>query len=406
MIGFAMAEEGQAPRQTGHSGRLERVARACRLREGPEGVATLLRMLLRHGPLPLREAAQHAKLPLPVATALRRELEKEGLLARGNRLALSEAGQEFLALELGLGAGFDPSCPRCGGSGLVLGPELDEVLERFRLHIAGNPTVDVTLDQVPCTAETAFARALYMYRAGAVEGRAILFLGDDDQISVAVALTGQALGRVPFARRLTVLDIDQRRLDKIAEIARSDGLAIECRRYDARAPLPEDLRGQFQAFETDPPYTLDGASLFAARGIEALGAGLGLSGFLSFAELAPDDTLGLQRRLGALGLAVIEILPGFNRYEGASVLGSAGQLFHLRTSSASVSPYAGQRFDGPIYTGETRAKSRAYRCTGCGLTLEVGRRHRIATIEALKAEGCPGCGNDRFRLLGRSDEAE
>jgi predicted methyltransferase/DNA-directed RNA polymerase subunit RPC12/RpoP len=400
-----MTEEIAAPTDESGAALLERVARAARLREGPEGVAALLRALVRHGPLVLREAAHHARLPLPVATALRRELEKAGILARGPRLALAEAGERFVRETLGLGSRLDPTCTRCEGSGVVLPPELAPVLARFRAHIAENPTVDVTLDQAPCDAETAFARALYMHRAGAVEGRAMLFLGDDDQISVAVALLGQAVGSAEggsFARRLLALDIDPRRLERIAAIAASDGLAIETRLYDARHPLPDALAGQFQTVETDPPYTLPGAHLFAARAIEALAPGLGRNLFLSFAEPPPEDALALQQALLALGLAFAEIKPGFNRYEGAGILGSRSQLVHLRTSGAAASPLAGQAFEGAIFTGELRVTTRLYRCTTCSLELEVGQRAAIKTIEALKAKGCPRCGNDRFRLLGRT----
>ncbi len=399
-----MSEESATQTDAGGVDLLERVARAARLREGAEGVAALLRALVRHGPLTLREAARHAKLPLPVATALRRELEKAGILASGPRLVLGEGGRRFVEGEMGLRARLDPTCPLCG-AGIVIGREFDSVLARLRAHLATNPVVDVTLDQAPCTAETAFARALYMYRAGAVEGRAMLFLGDDDQISVAAALLGKALGLAPFARRLVALDIDQRRLDKIQEIAQSDGLEIECRRHDAREPLPPDLLGVFQSFETDPPYTLEGARLFAARGVEGLEPGLGKSVFLSFAELPPDETLDLQRALAELGLACVDMLPGFNRYAGASILGSSSQLLHLRTTSGTASPFAAARFEGAIYTGERRVTARRYRCTACGLALEVGQGREIATIEALKTRGCPRCGHDRFRLLGRTKAA-
>src|SRR5947199_3876277 len=94
---------------------LETVARATRLREGPAGVAAVLRAVYRAGSLRLQEAAREARLPLPVATAIRRELEKAGLLERKHGLALTDTGQRFVETALGLGVTHDMTCPACGG---------------------------------------------------------------------------------------------------------------------------------------------------------------------------------------------------------------------------------------------------------------------------------------------------
>src|ERR1700722_19121356 len=99
---------------------LETVARATRLREGPAGVAAVLRAVYRAGSLRLQDAAREARLPLPVAAASRRELEKAGLLERKHGLALTEAGRGFVEDTLGLGVTHDMTCPACGGRGLVI----------------------------------------------------------------------------------------------------------------------------------------------------------------------------------------------------------------------------------------------------------------------------------------------
>ncbi|KKN82945.1 hypothetical protein LCGC14_0304850, partial [marine sediment metagenome] len=51
------------------------VAKATSLREGREGVATILRIVANDGPLALRDLARLVRMPLPVVSAIRRELE-------------------------------------------------------------------------------------------------------------------------------------------------------------------------------------------------------------------------------------------------------------------------------------------------------------------------------------------
>src|SRR5689334_1758920 len=99
---------------------LDTVARATRLREGPAGVAAVLRAVYRAGSLRLQDAAREARLPLPVTTAIRRELEKAGLLERKHGLSLTANGRGFVEDALGLGVTHDMSCPACGGRGIVI----------------------------------------------------------------------------------------------------------------------------------------------------------------------------------------------------------------------------------------------------------------------------------------------
>ncbi len=169
---------------------LEQVARAAYLREGPAGVAALLRTLYRRSPLPTQELARRLGWPVPVVAAVRGELERAGLLRRTpGGSTLSERGETFVREVLGLGMVEDPLCPTCAGRRIVVDParwgRLLACLEE--VHRA-NPPVDTTLDQSHGLPETALRRALLMYREGALEGKDVLILGDDDLVSVAVGL--------------------------------------------------------------------------------------------------------------------------------------------------------------------------------------------------------------------------
>jgi predicted methyltransferase len=377
--------------------RLTAIAAATDLREGAEGVALILRTAFRDGPLLLRDLAKAVRMPLPVVGAVRRELELAGLLDRGHGVELSPAGEEFCRDVLGVSARHDSRCSCCHGHGVVVAPDLERVLRLLEEHAALGPPIDVTLDQAPCTPETALRRALAMHEAGALDGRSIIVLGDDDSMSVALTLLAQAIGARP--RRLTVLELDPGRIAHLDGARQRHGLEFDLVAHDLREPLPADLAGRFDVFEADPPYTVDGMSLFVSRGLEALRSEPGLPGFLSYGDLAPDDLLDLQARLTEMGLVATRIRPSFNHYQGASILGSVGQLIDLKTTRRTKSVTGAETFAAPIYTGEVRPRERRYQCRACAAITEVGLAEAFATIEALKEKGCPSCGGTVFKRL-------
>jgi predicted methyltransferase/DNA-directed RNA polymerase subunit RPC12/RpoP len=374
---------------------LQAIAEATRLREGPAGVAAVLRAVYRAGSLRLQDAAREARLPMPVATAIRRELEKAGLLERRHGLALSEEGRAFVERDLGLGAKIDVTCPACAGHGIVIPDNFHALVERLAGIIASAPSVDVTLDQAPCTPETSLLRALLMLQNGALEGRRVLLLGDDDSVSIAIGLVAQSLGRGDLTRGVTVIDADERRLAFLADAAGRTQISLTTVHHDLRQPLPDPLRRSFDTIETDPPYTLDGARLFLSRGCEALASGASGLCFFSFAQWPAPQMLQLQQVFLALGLAVHTVRPNFNHYAGASVLGNVGQLIELIAVDAAAADLPA--WDGPLYTAEVNPRLRGYVCAACGAETVLGRNGAPDTIEQLKIAGCRVCGGKIFR---------
>jgi len=372
---------------------LETVARATRLREGPAGVAAVLRAVYRAGSLRLQEAAREARLPLPVATAIRRELEKAGLLERKHGLSLTETGRRFVETALGLGVTHDMTCPACGGRGIVIPAELHTAVDRLAAIVGDAPPVDVTLDQCPCVPDTAMLRALLMLKDGALEGRRVLILGDDDSLSVAIGLAGRALRNGDLTRGVTVVESDPRRVAFLRAAAASDEIAIEVVEHDLRDPLPSRLARAFDVVATDPPYTLAGAKLFLSRGAEAL-TGDGAC-YFSFTQWPAPQLAELQRIFLDLGFVVRALHQGFNRYLGASVLGNVGDLIELaqvRAPDAELPVWT-----GPLYTAEANPRERIYVCAACGAETVLGEDGAPATIAALKDAGCGQCGGKVFR---------
>jgi len=372
---------------------LETVAHATRLREGPAGVAAVLRAVYRAGSLRLQDAAREARLPLPVTTAIRRELEKAGLLERRHGLALSPKGRAFVEGTLGLAVTHDLGCPACGGRGIVIPGELRAAVDRLAALIADAPSVDVTLDQCPCTPQTAILRALLMLKTGALEGRRVLVLGDDDSLSIAIGLVGRGLGKGDLTRGVTVIESDPRRVAFLRAAAASEAIEITAIEHDLRTPLPTELTGAFDVVATDPPYTLAGATLFLGRAAAAL-TGDGACHF-SFTRWPAAQLADLQRVVLDLGFAIRAVHPGFNRYLGASVLGNVGDMFELAQVRAAETDVLA--WSGPLYTAEFNPRERVYVCAGCGAQTVLGENAAPATIEALKGAGCAACGGKVFR---------
>lgn len=387
-----------------HGDLLAAIADATSLREGPEGVAQFLHRIYSAGTISLKALSRKSGIPLPVLAALRRELERVNIVSRSaGGISLTQEGVEFIENRLNIRTKHDPTCPTCHGKQVVIPQEFRPALEKLERYFNQRPPVDVTLDQTPALPDSSIRRALYMHQSGALEGKSVILLGEDDSVSLAIMFIGQALGREYFCRRLTVVEADARIVDFIREVSAAESFEIECVRHDLRDPLPEELRQKFDTFETDPPYTLGGLNLFVSRALTALAPGPGRQGFLSFGAKAPDESLEIQRSLAAMGLVINQVNHFFNEYQGASILGGSSQLIHLLTSQTTAPAIPESRCDFAIYTGELSPTKRLYRCTSCGAVTEVGRGHVFNTIETLKAHGCPGCGKAQFRYEGRGE---
>jgi len=379
------------------------VAAAVGLAEGESGVRDVLAVVARAGPVATRQIGMQAGLPVPIAAAVCNELRKRGVIDERRPVRLTAAAQAILA------AGRPPlqiDCHCCGGLGLRIPAELEALRAELELAAAGAPPARMELDQTHCTVATKIHRVLRLHQAGALDGRRILLLGDDDLIAVAIArfakLVGAAVGR------LTVIDSDPAVLAWIRDQVSATPVRVSLVEHDLRSPLPPELAGAFDVACTDPPYTVPGAELFLSRAVEALGSRQGLHVFFSFGARRPAETLATQRLIAGLGLVIRSVTPNFNSYVGAGILAGTSHLYHLRTGEQTGPPAAGY-YAGPLYTADTRTEqNRPYRCADCGAEHIVGRTAaapgelpRWAQIADLRSAGCPDCGGATFRPMPR-----
>ncbi|HEY8394370.1 MAG TPA: bis-aminopropyl spermidine synthase family protein, partial [Thermaerobacter sp.] len=237
-----------------------------------------------------------------------RELLAQGLVHYdGQVFTLTEAGRRR-AEELGL-APVDAGCSACAGRGLVLSPAFSRVLAEFEQIARQRPEAVPEFDQGYVTTEVTVLRVALMAQRGDLAGRDLLLLGDDDLTSLAAALSG-------LPRRIHVLEVDERLVNFINDTARQRGWDhVRAERYDARDALPEELRGRFDVFFTDPVETVPGLLLFLSRCAEAL-RGPGAAGYfgLSHLESSKAKWRRIQQAILDMGFAITDGLPDFQEY--------------------------------------------------------------------------------------------
>lgn len=332
---------------------LAELAAATRLREGPQGVAAVLWALLQMGGATTHDLAARVGIPIPVLAALRREMEKSGLLVRDQGMRLGPAGVA-LARELwGLDQVPDQHCPRCHGRGIVLPPAFAALAEPFRAMCDCRPAADTALDQAHATPETSLLRAAVLLAEGALLGAPVVFLGDDDLTSVACAMVAAAAGGAAHYHAL-VVDVDARYLDLIATIAAAEGFNIHTAHADYRQPLQDMIGIRGGAVVTDPPYTLEGLECVLRRAEELLDPVCGGWLLLSFAPQAAAIWLQCQALLVRHGMALQAVYRYANLYSGNSMHAHSSHLYLAR--HVPLDQRRQDRPHGSFYTASKRTK--------------------------------------------------
>lgn len=242
---------------------------------GRDDLARVLRALFEYsdqnGVVDPWQVAGHANLPFADLVDLLQALRSQGVLATyGTTLALTDQARP-LADELRVQRTEPVTCQRCVGSGFEFEPFAQSYAEFVPL-LAQRPPAEATYDQGALTADSVFRRLSMMYAKGDVAAQRILLLGDDDLLSIALALT-----RLP--REITVIEIDPRLCAFIEKVARAKQLNIRVIQQDAREQFPPDLRAHFDTFVTDPSETIQGLLLFVEKGLAMLAPGGGHAGY-------------------------------------------------------------------------------------------------------------------------------
>jgi predicted methyltransferase/DNA-directed RNA polymerase subunit RPC12/RpoP len=371
------------------------VAASVGLAEGDAGVRDVVRAAARLEPVAVRKISRVTELPIPIVSAICNELRKRGVVDRKRPVQLTARGRELFASPGGEIAA-EAACPACAQREIVVPPSLAPVAEQLAAFADRAPTARVELDQVHCDVETKIRRALALHEAGALDGRRILLLGDDDLTSLAISVVAEHIGVRPA--RIVVVEVDR---DIVAFLRRAP-FDVHVIAHDLRDPLPLELRGSIDTVFTDPPYTVEGATLFLSRAAEAVAGESRADVFFAFGGKRPEELLRVQQAIAEMGFVVRRLVRNFNEYLGAGALGGVSHLYQL-SSTSELGPLFAARYDGRLYTGDIRPPVRRYRCRSCRRIESVGHRQTWSTIEALRSDGCPRCGSRTFLPLTRSE---
>jgi predicted methyltransferase len=311
---------------------VEDVAAAVGLVEGAEGVRAVLAALARLEPASIRQIGRAVELPVPIVASVCGELRKRSVVSTERPAQLTDVGRGlFAGGRLSLRAAA--SCPTCGGRGASLPGELGAVAAELAQAARQAPAPRLDLDQCHCTVGTKVRRVLALYEADALVGRRVLLLGDDDLISLALALVVRDFGSQATLAELTVVDVD-RRVIRFVERGLADApFPATCVRHDLREPLPAHFGRRFDTVVTDPPYTVEAARLFLSRAAGALRA-QGGNVFFSFGSRRPGASYDVQQEIAATGFAIRRLQPDFNEYVGAGAIGGTSHLYHLVATPA------------------------------------------------------------------------
>jgi predicted methyltransferase len=325
------------------------VAAAVGLAEGEQGVRAVLAALARLEPVSTRRISRAAVLPVPIVAAVCGELRKRSIVAEERPTQLTPAGRALFAGG-GLRIGRTATCSGCGGRGIVVPPGLSPLTRELSRAVRGGPPARLELDQCHCTVDTKLRRLLAVHEAGALVGRRVLLLGDDDLTALSLQLLVRDHGTRSTIASLAVVDVDPALIAFLERELAGGPFPASCVEHDLRRPLPPELAGAFDTVVTDPPYTTAGASLFLARAAEALDD-RGGDVFLSFGSRRPGTAMQLQRAIAEIGFVIQNISRDFNEYVGAGVLGGTSHLYHL-TGTGELVDTMPESFAGPLYTAD------------------------------------------------------
>jgi predicted methyltransferase len=394
----------------------EKLQEKIKLEEGIEGIRDILLVIYRNGTISIKNISRITNIPIPVVSKIVNMLVEKNLLTK-NELGVQfwEESMKFIEEHFKFYGFGVKTCPTCKGQPAYTTPRIEILFDILNPIFEERPSVDTTFDQSKNTVETAIHRALYFYNLGAIEGKDVLLIGDDDFTSVALgSLYSIFFPDEPniIAKSITVIDIDDRILHKIRSIFEKKNLKINCINYNLKDPIPKEYLHKFDTIITDPPYSPNGIKLFMSRAISMIKGEesneFNKDIFLSFAHRSSQRTLEFQKILLNMNLALMEIIPRFNKYEGSEVLGNQTQMIRLKTTH-DTKPLIkeSETFNEPMYTGETHPYIRKYKCMDCGAIIEVGTDRQFQTIELLKGNLCPQCHvSKKFELIERNLDLE
>lgn len=198
-------------------------------------------------------------------------------------------------------------CEKCLGKRITFNGKFIEVLEEYKRLVADRPQPCIDFFQGYMREFDVIARIALMHHYGDLHGKEFILIGDDDLVSVALALT-------ELPSRICVLDVDERLGEFLGKLNREHAFEIEFERYNVADPLPEKYVGKFDVFSSEPLETISGLEAFVLRGITSLkDGGVGYFG-LTTAEASCKKWIAVEKLLARMNCVITDLIRGFSRY--------------------------------------------------------------------------------------------
>lgn len=192
-------------------------------------------------------------------------------------------------------------------------PEVDRnLLESFRSILAARPSPSQAYYQECIDAESSLRRALAIRRELGPGLHSVLFVGDDDATSIALALLEPSWP-------LWVIDIDERLLEFLRLAAERLGATLVTEVVDVRFGPPLHLKHRFSGVALDPPRLFKFCLEFLRFSASCLSR---VEPSKVFWSDHPEGTLGfdaLLNELSTLGLVMLSIDRELHRYDPAAM---------------------------------------------------------------------------------------
>jgi len=207
-----------------------------------------------------------------------------------------------------IGIKFLEFCKCCNGRLFEKNAKFKKTLKKY-LSLTDKyfPSAD-EWQQARILPEEAVAKAFLIQKNGDLDFSNVCILGDDDFLSVALAL-------ISDKTKIIVLDIDRGIIEALNKIAKRKRLPIKAYHYDARKRLPKRFIGKFDTVITDPPEAKIAMLTFLSRALELM---KGKHSALYFGITHQESSLKkwnlFTKVLLERNLAITHALPGFCSY--------------------------------------------------------------------------------------------
>lgn len=187
-------------------------------------------------------------------------------------------------------------------------------------------------DQFLATPETTFQKSKILLDKGAVCGKSIAFIGDDDLNSLSLASMSSDY------KEIVVFEIDNQIVSSVEKCSKDLGFKnITVEKYDVKKELDKKYLSRFDIVVFDPPYTKTGVTLFLKRASELLGMVKDFETkyvFMYYGNSfkSPEKTLKIQEIISRFGFSIEDRIEKFARYTGAESIGNASSLYVLKAN--------------------------------------------------------------------------